>query len=258
MNDTENYIVKHINDKRFKFPKEFNPSVEYSDEFYETIIKVFHLSKRKRYFYRFIKRIFDFFVSLICIILLIPVFIIVALAIKIDSKGPVIFKQDRMGKNFKPFKCFKFRSMAVEAPKNLSTEEMEKGKCYVTKVGRFIRKTSIDELAQLFNIFTGKMSIISYRPIILTEDKLNNYRNELGVFSIKPGITGFAQVHGRDNVTYRNKALMDAYYVKHASFLLDTKLIFGSAFVILSRKNNRDNKAVDKTLIGEQSFSNGK
>lgn len=242
MNDTEKYIVEHINDKKFKFPKEFDPSKDYSDEFYEEIKKVFLPNKKKRYFYRFIKRCFDFFVSLLSIILLSLVFIIVAIAIKVDSKGPVVFKQDRMGKEFKPFKCWKFRSMAVEAPKNMSTEDMEKGKSYVTKVGKFIRKTSIDELAQLFNIFFGKMSIISYRPIILTEDKLNNMRNELGVFSIKPGITGYAQVHGRDNVTYRNKALMDAYYVKHASLWLDFKLIFGSAVVILSRKGNRDNK----------------
>lgn len=241
MNDTEKYIVTHINDKKFKFPKEFDPSLDYSDEFYDVIIKVFQSNKRKRYFYRFIKRCFDFFVSLICILLLSLIFIVVAIMIKRDSKGPVIFKQDRMGKNFKPFKCWKFRSMAVEAPKNISTEDMEKGKSYVTKVGKFIRKTSIDELAQLFNILSGKMSIISYRPIILTEDKLNNMRNELGVFSIKPGITGFAQVHGRDNVTYRNKALMDAYYVKHASLCFDIKLIFDSAIIILKRKGNHDN-----------------
>ena len=146
-------------------------------------------------------------------------------------------------KNCKPFKCYKFRSMAIEAPKNLSTAEMEKGKSYVTRVGRFIRKTSIDELAQLFNIFSGKMSIISYRPIILTEEELNNYRNELGVFKVKPGITGYAQVHGRDNVTYRNKVLMDAYYVNHASVWFDFKLIFSSAFVILIRRGNSDNKS---------------
>ena len=147
-----------------------------------------------------------------------------------------------MGKGFKPFKCWKFRSMAVEAPHDVASNDLKQASSYVTKVGKFIRKTSIDELAQLFNILSGKMSIISYRPIILTEDKLNNMRNELGVFNIKPGITGFAQVHGRDNVTYRNKALMDAYYVKHASLWLDFKLIFGSAFVILTKKGNRDNK----------------
>lgn len=241
MNDTEKYIVTHINDKKFKFPKEFDPSVDYSDEFYEEIMKVFLPNKRKRYFYRFIKRCFDFFVSLICILLLSLVFIVVAIAIKCDSKGPVIFKQDRMGKNFKPFKCWKFRSMAVEAPKNMSTEDMEKGKSYVTKVGKFIRKTSIDELAQLFNIFFGKMSIISYRPIILNEEKLNNMRNELAVFALKPGMTGFSQIHGRDNVTYRNKALMDAYYVKHASLWFDFKIIFGSAKVVLSKIGNHDN-----------------
>ncbi len=243
MNDVEQYIVEHINDKKFKFPKEFNSSYDYSDEFYEEIKKIFIQNNKKRYFYRFIKRSFDFLVSLICIILLSPIFIIVAIAIKIDSKGPVIFKQDRRGKGFKPFKCWKFRSMALEAPHDVASNELQQASSYVTKVGKFIRKTSIDELAQLFNIFTGKMSIISYRPIILTEQNLNNMRNELGVFILKPGITGFAQVHGRDNVTIRNKALMDAYYVKHASIWLDIKLIFGSAVVVLARKGNKDNKA---------------
>ena len=241
MNDVEQYIVTHINDKKFKFPKEFDPSIDYSDEFYNEIKKVFLPNKKKRYFYRFIKRIFDFLVSLVCILLLSFVFLVVAIAIKIDSKGPVIFKQDRMGKNFKAFKCWKFRSMAVEAPHDVASNELQQASSYVTKVGKFIRKTSIDELAQLFNVLIGTMSIISYRPIILTEVDLNNMRNSLNVFSLKPGITGFAQVHGRDYVTYKNKALMDAHYVKHASFWMDIKLIFGSAYTVVVRRGNRDN-----------------
>lgn len=242
MNDTENYIVSHINDKKFKFPKEFDPSINYSEEFYNEVLRVFAPKKSKRYLYRFTKRCFDFLFSLIGILLLSLLFFIVALAIKCDSRGPVIFKQDRVGKNFKIFKCWKFRSMAIEAPKSLSTDEMLKGKSYVTRVGKILRKTSFDELAQLFNILSGKMSIISYRPIIPTEKKLNDMRNELGVFSIKPGITGYAQVHGRDNVTYKNKAIMDAYYVKNASLFLDLKLIFGSVLVVLFRKGNKDSK----------------
>lgn len=242
MTELEKYIVEHINDKNFKFPKEFDPSKEYTIEFYEEIEKRFIPNSKKRYFYRFIKRTFDFIVSFISILLLSFFFLFLAIAIKIDSRGPVFFKQDRIGKEYKSFKCFKFRSMSIEAPHDVASNELQQASVYVTKIGKFMRKVSIDELAQLFNILSGKMSIISYRPIILKEVKLNEMRNKLGVFSFKPGITGYSQVHGRDNVIYQNKALMDAYYVKNASLWFDIKLICESVFVVLTRKGNKDNK----------------
>ena len=240
MKDLEMFIVEHINDKKFKFPNDFNPSEKYSDEFYDRVREVFEKNKKKRYLYRFIKWLFDFLVSIIMIILLSLVFIIVSIAIKINSRGPIVFKQERMGKNFNPFKCWKFRSMYTSAPANEASNLLENSEMHITKVGKFLRKTSLDELAQLFNVLSGKMSFIGYRPIILTEKGLNDYRNELGVFSIKPGITGYTQIHGRDFVYYKNKAIMDAYYVKRASLWLDIKILFGTIGVVLFRKGNND------------------
>lgn len=242
MTELEQFIVDHINDKKFKFPKEFDPSVKYSDDFYENIKHVFKKYPKFKHTYRSLKRVADFVISLIMIILLSPLFIVVSLAIKIDSKGPVVFKQDRMGKYYKPFKCWKFRSMSTSAPANEATSQLKDSEIYITKVGKFLRKTSLDELAQLFNVLTNKMSFIGYRPIILTEEKLNEFRKELGVFDMKPGITGYTQIHGRDDVYYKNKAIMDAYYVKHSSFIFDIKILFGSVGVVLFGKGNKDKK----------------
>lgn len=241
MTEIEQYVVDHINDKKFKFPKEFDPSIIYSDEFYDAIREVFIKYPKFKHFYRSLKRVLDFIISLLLIFLLSPIFVLIAIAIKIDSRGPVIFKQDRMGKHFKPFKCWKFRSMSTNAPANKATNQLENSNAYITKVGKFLRKTSLDELAQLINVLTNKMSFIGYRPIILTEKKLNDFRNELGVFDMKPGITGYTQIHGRDDVYYKNKAIMDAYYVKRSSLWFDIKILFGSIGVILFRKGNKDN-----------------
>lgn len=240
MNQVEEYIIKHINEKKFKFPKEFNPTLDYSDEFYNSVISSFVKPKRKL-LYCFFKRIFDIILSTIMLILLLPLFIIVSILIKLDSKGPVFFKQDRMGKGFIPFKCYKFRTMLPEAPKNVASNDLHNANAYVTKIGKVLRKTSIDELAQIINVFSGKMSFVGYRPIILTEKELNEMRKDLGVFTQKPGITGFSQINGRDNVTYKNKALMDAYYVQRASVFFDLSLIIKSFLAVLSKKGNRDN-----------------
>ncbi len=242
MTEVEQYIVDHINDKKFKFPKEFDPATEYSDEFYEKIKEIFIKYPKFKHAYRSFKRVVDIIVSSILIILLSPLFLIIAIAIKIDSKGPVVFKQDRVGKHFKTFKCWKFRSMSTTAPANEATSQLKNSEMYITKVGKFLRKTSLDELAQLFNVFANKMSFIGYRPIILNEKNLNDFRNELGVFDMKPGITGYTQIHGRDDVYYKNKAIMDAYYVKRSSAWFDIKILFGSIGVVLFRKGNKDNK----------------
>lgn len=240
MTEVEQYVVDHINDKKFKFPAEFNPATEYSDEFYEKIKEIFIKYPKFKHAYRTFKRILDFIIALILIIILIPLYLIIIIAIKIDSKGPAIFKQDRMGKYFKPFKCWKFRTMSMSAPHDEATSLLKDSESYVTKVGKFLRKTSLDELAQIFNVLTNKMSFIGYRPIILTEKKLNDFRNELGVYDMKPGITGFTQIHGRDDVYYKNKAIMDAYYVKRSSLWFDIKILFGSVGVVLFRKGNKD------------------
>ena len=212
----------------------------YSDEFYAQYIKNFKQNTKKRYSYRFFKRFFDIITSLLMLIVLSPVFLITAIAIKCDSKGGVIFKQKRLGRNGKPFNCYKFRSMYVTAPKNCATSLLQNPTQYQTRVGKVIRKLSLDELPQLWCVFIGTMSFIGYRPLILEEEKCNEMRCNLGVFNVRPGISGYAQVYGRDDVYYKNKAIMDAEYVKKASLWLDIKLAFKTVGVVLNRKGNHD------------------
>lgn len=227
----------------------FNCRVKYSDKYYKNYIKNFTPNNKKRIAYKFIKRAFDLIASLLMLIILSPLFLIVAIAIKIDSKGPVFFKQKRVGKNAKTFNCYKFRSMKIDAPHDCPTSLMVDPEKYQTKVGRFLRKTSIDELPQLWCVFIGTMSFIGYRPLILSEENCNEMRKELNVFSLKPGISGYAQVHGRDNVYYKNKAILDAEYVKIASVWLDIKLMFQTVAVVLKRKGNNDNTSAQNVEI---------
>ncbi len=222
--------------------EEFNYKVEHSDEYYEEYIKNFQPNKKKRLLYRFIKRSFDIIVSLLMLIVLSPVMLVLAILIKCDSKGPVIFKQERMGRNEKTFYCYKFRSMRIDAPHDCATSCLEHPEQYQTRVGRVLRKLSLDELPQLWCVFIGTMSFIGYRPLVLTEKKCNEMRRRLGVFAVRPGISGYAQVHGRDEVYYKNKAILDAEYVKKASLWLDLKLLFQTVAVVLKREGNDDEK----------------
>lgn len=217
-----------------------------SDSFYNTFVENFVPNKKKRLFYRFIKRSFDIVVSFLMLALLTPLFLGVAIAIKRDSKGPVIFAQERLGRNRKVFKCFKFRSMTMSAPHNKATSLLHNHEQYVTKVGKFLRATSIDELPQLINVFIGNMSLIGYRPLIVTEKKCNDLREKLNVFSFRPGISGYAQVNGRDNVYYKNKALLDAIYVKNADVLMDIKIIVKTFIILIKKDGNKDAKKKTK------------
>lgn len=189
--------------------------------------------------YRFLKSIADFCIALCAIIVLSPLFIIVAIAIKIDSKGPVFFKQKRIGKNGKLFNCIKFRSMSTEARPDVAGYEYAEVNSYITKVGHFIRKTSIDELPQLFNMLTFKMSLIGFRPSQPSEHELNNARELYELYQIKPGITGWAQVNGRDVLAAQpaKKATYDAYYLKHFSLWLDIKIFFMTVFKIFKKED---------------------
>lgn len=179
-------------------------------------------------FYVVIKAMFDFLFALIAIILLSPVFLITAIAIKIDSKGPVFFIQNRIGKGGKEFKCVKFRSMSLEANHSIAGYECDEIKSYITKVGAFIRKTSIDELPQLFCILAFKMSLIGYRPSQSCETELNTARESYDMYQIRPGISGWAQINGRDLLAANptKKAEFDAYYLKNLSIWLDIKIFF--------------------------------
>lgn len=189
--------------------------------------------------YRLLKSIADFFIALGALIVLSPLFVIVAIAIKIDSKGPVFFVQKRIGKNGKIFNCVKFRSMSTEARHDVAGYEYAEATNYITKVGAFIRKTSIDELPQLFNMLTFKMSLIGFRPSQPSEHELNDARELYQLYQTKPGITGWAQVNGRDVLAAQpsRKATYDAYYLKHFSLWLDIKIFFMTIFKIFKKED---------------------
>ena len=182
------------------------------------------------------KRIFDFTVSLLLIIALIPVFLIIALVVLIDSGYPVIFKQYRVGKDNKLFYIYKFRTMKVNT-RNTATEDLKEADSVITKSGRILRKTSLDELPQLFNVLAGKMSFVGPRPLIPEEKEIRQIRKELGVYAVRPGITGLAQVNGRDMLSAKEKALFDKEYVEKQSLLFDIKIMFKTVLVVLKREN---------------------
>lgn len=191
---------------------------------------------RKLSTYTIIKRIIDIIISFLGIILLAPIFILVSILIKLESDGPIIFKQLRAGKDSKAFYIYKFRSMKINAP-NISTNEFEDAKFFITKTGNFIRKTSIDELPQLFNILKGDMSIVGPRPVILEEQDLILLRQEYNVDSILPGITGWAQVNGRDTIGSDEKVKLDYEYLVNKSFKLDIYIILLTIFKVLKKSD---------------------
>lgn len=183
----------------------------------------------------FFKRFFDILISFISIFAFSPMLLIIALAIKIDSRGPVFFKQKRYGRNKKPFNILKFRSMSVEAPKSVPTYGLVNSDKYITKLGKFLRKTSLDELPQIFNIFVGQMSFIGPRPVILEEVDLIEERDKYGANALRPGLTGWAQINGRDELGYVIKARYDGEYVKKISFIFDIKCLFGTFLKVLKK-----------------------
>ena len=182
------------------------------------------------------KRIFDFTASLLLLIILSPVFLLVSLLILIDSGFPVIFRQYRVGKDNKLFYVYKFRTMKKNT-RNAATADLAEAESCITKSGRILRKTSIDELPQLFNILIGNMSFVGPRPLIPEEKEIRKLRAEYGVFSVKPGMTGLAQVNGRDMLSIEEKALFDKEYVEKQSFWFDIKILFKTVLVVLKREN---------------------
>ena len=181
---------------------------------------------------RIFKRLLDVVLSFISAILLLPVFFIIAIAIVIDDPGPVFFKQKRVGKNKKLFWLHKFRSMKVKTP-DIPTHLLENPAQYITRVGKFLRKTSLDELPQIYDILFNKMSIIGPRPALWNQDDLIAERDKYGANSIKPGLTGWAQINGRDELEIPVKAALDGVYVQKMSFLFDCKCFFGTIASVL-------------------------
>ena len=208
-------------------------SFRFDEEIYENAITIdlSNVANKASALYSISKRTMDIVSSLVGLILLSPLFLLVAILIKLDSKGPIIFKQIRIGKNSKPFYIYKFRSMKIDAP-NLSTEEFINASDFTTKVGKFIRKTSIDELPQLVNILKGDMSIVGPRPVIEREVRLLELRKECNVDSILPGITGLAQINGRDNIYDYEKLKYDFEYLSKRNLVLDIKIIINTVLKV--------------------------
>ncbi|KNY29640.1 sugar transferase [Pseudobacteroides cellulosolvens] len=182
------------------------------------------------------KRIFDFLFSIAAIVVLSPILLVLALIVKFTSKGPVIFSQRRIGKDKKEFDIYKFRSMYVDTPKDVPTHLLDKPDAFITPVGKFLRKTSLDELPQLFNILKGEMSFVGPRPALYNQYDLVELRDNVKANSIRPGITGWAQINGRDELPIPVKVEYDRYYVEKMSLFLDVKIILKTFTSVLLSK----------------------
>ena len=187
----------------------------------------------------FLKRASDILMSFIAITVLLVPMAFIAFAIKIDSKGPVFFKQKRIGKDKKTFYILKFRTMRTDAPKDAPTHTLKDPAKWITKIGAFLRKTSLDELPQIFNIFVGQMSVVGPRPALWNQDDLIAERDRYGANDIRPGLTGWAQINGRDELPIEIKAKFDGDYVEKLNggffkgIFMDVRCLFGTVFSVL-------------------------
>jgi len=182
-----------------------------------------------------VKRLFDFILALIGLILLSPLFLIIIISIKLDSKGPVFFKQKRVGVNKSHFNILKFRTMRIDTPKDMPTHLLKNPEQYITKVGKFLRKTSLDELPQILNIIAGSMAIVGPRPALWNQYDLIAERDKYGANNIRPGLTGWAQINGRDTVSIEDKARYDGDYVENLGVKMDVKCFIGTIVTVLKR-----------------------
>ena len=183
----------------------------------------------------FFKRLIDIVISFIAIIVLLIPFVLISLLILITNPGPVFFRQKRFGKNKKMFKILKFRTMKVDTP-DLPTDKIKNPEQYITGIGRILRKTSLDELPQVFNIFIGQMSFIGPRPALWNQTELIKLRDQTGANDVRPGLSGWAQINGRDEIPEKKKAKLDGEYVKKMSFWFDIKCFFGTFIKVFKRE----------------------
>lgn len=186
--------------------------------------------------YSYVKRGLDIVLSLLLLLVLSPFLLIVMLVLTVTTRGKPFFKQQRAGRRSKPFYIYKFRTMVVDAPPHMPTSDFENANHYITKCGHILRNFSIDELPQLWNVLKGDMSFVGPRPVILAEAELLRERQKRGADKVRPGITGVAQLHGRDLVDLEHKARYDAYYASHISFWLDFKVFFATIWCVLTRR----------------------
>ena len=193
------------------------------------------------------KRFIDVLSSTILLIVLSPAFAIIAICIKINSKGPVFFTQMRIGRDNELFKFYKFRSMKMGTP-NVATDKLDNSKSYQTAVGKVLRKTSLDELPQLINIIKGDMTFIGPRPALYNQYELKELRTKAGVHKLRPGISGWAQINGRDHNDDNQKTELDRYYLENQSIMLDIKILFMTVFKVLRAEGivESGNKQIEK------------
>ena len=182
------------------------------------------------------KRIFDIVISFVGLVILSPVFLLCVLVVKLTSKGPVFYVSDRIGANNTHFNMLKFRTMRTDTP-GVATHLMEDPKAFLTPIGDFLRKTSLDELPQLINVLKGEMSIVGPRPALFNQDDQISLRTESGAHVLVPGITGWAQINGRDAIPIARKVELDTWYFNNRSLALDMKIIFLTVWYVFCRKN---------------------
>lgn len=194
---------------------------------------------------KYLKRIIDCIVSGIGLIVLSPVLLILSILIKLDSRGPVFFRQERNGKDNSTFRIYKFRTMRTDTPKDIPTHLLENPDQYITAVGKFLRSTSLDELPQLINIFVGDMAIVGPRPSLKNQYDLNELRDLNGASTVRPGLTGLAQINGRDELPIPVKAAYDGEYVKNITFLGDLSLFIKTFSSVLKSEGIQEGKQED-------------
>ena len=202
--------------------------------------------------YRYgIKRIIDFILALCGLILLSPIFLILCIWIKTDSKGPIIFKQKRIGVKKTYFNIYKFRTMYIDTPKDMPTHLLKDPDQFITKAGKFLRKTSLDELPQIINILKGEMAIIGPRPALWNQEDLITERDKYHANDVRPGLTGWAQINGRDELAIPIKARLDGEYIEHISFLFDIKCFFGTIISVLKHDGVVEGEAENINVKGD-------
>lgn len=212
---------------------------KYHVDFGEYYVRMTDIQKR----YLVVRSVIDRILAGIALVILSPLFLIVSIAQKISAPDePVFFLQKRVGKNAHCFNIIKFRTMKSSAPKNVATGDLADPQIYISRLGRFLRDTSIDELPQLVNVVNGDMSLIGPRPLVYTEREIRFLRRWYGVYQVTPGITGWAQVNGRDTVDIYDKVYYDREYVQNVSLKFDLKVIWKSVLVVLGRKGVVDGK----------------
>lgn len=192
--------------------------------------------------YRSVKRGLDFVLSFVALLFLLPLLIVIAVLIKVESKGPVLFRQKRVGQNQELFTIYKFRSMRTDAPKDTPTHLLDSSISYITPFGSFLRKSSLDELPQIVNILMGQMSIIGPRPALWNQYDLIEERQKVGANDVRPGLTGWAQINGRDELPIKEKARLDGEYIQRMSFWFDMEIFFKTITKVVSSDGIKEGK----------------